>query len=72
MVLRRVFVSVRLREDDDNAAIRLRDALEAVGVSAYLCDPLAGDNIATEIARALGARLRAVRRAWDRGLRHAG
>jgi hypothetical protein len=49
-----VFLSLRVHEDD-GGAVRLRDALEAAGVSVYLCDPLAGDELAAEIAVALDA-----------------
>jgi hypothetical protein len=51
-----VFISLRLNEDEDHAAVKLRDALEAVGISCFLCGgALVGDDIAAEIAGALDA-----------------
>jgi hypothetical protein len=50
----RVFISFRLGEDD-GTAIKLKEALEAVGISCFLCDPLVGDNLAGMIAAALDA-----------------
>jgi hypothetical protein len=52
---RRVFISVRLSEDGDHAAAQLKDALEPVGISAFVCDPLVGDNLAEDIACAVDA-----------------
>jgi hypothetical protein len=49
-----VFLSLRLIEDD-GAAVKLQDALEAAGISCFLCDPLAGDDLATDIAHAVDA-----------------
>jgi hypothetical protein len=51
----RVFISVRLCEDSDHAAAKLKEALRVAGVSAFVCDPLVGDDIAGDIARALDA-----------------
>jgi hypothetical protein len=51
---RRVFVSLRLSEDGDHAASQLKTALEAAGISVFLCNPLVGDNLAVDIARAVG------------------
>jgi hypothetical protein len=56
MSSRRVFISLCLNEDGDGAAVKLRDALEAAGISAFVCgDPFVGDNLAAIIAAALDA-----------------
>jgi hypothetical protein len=48
-----VFIALRLCEDD-GAACHLKDALEAAGISAFLCgDTSVGNDIAVDIARAL-------------------
>jgi hypothetical protein len=49
-----VFISFRLGEDD-GTAIELKEALEAAGISCFLCNPLVGDNLAAMIAAALDA-----------------
>jgi hypothetical protein len=52
----RVFISVRLSEDGDGASLRLREALEAAGISCFLCGgALAGDDLATDVACAVDA-----------------
>jgi hypothetical protein len=51
---RRVFVSLRISEDGDRAARQLKEALEAAGFSVFLCNPLVGDNLAGDIATAVG------------------
>jgi sugar phosphate isomerase/epimerase len=50
----RVFISVKLNQDD-GAAAQLKKALEDAGVTVYLCNPRAGDNLDAEIAAALDA-----------------
>jgi hypothetical protein len=50
----RVFISFRI-SDDDGAAVKLKDALEAAGISAFVCGSLLGDDIAAAIANALDA-----------------
>jgi hypothetical protein len=50
-----VFISFRISENDDHAAFQLKDALEAAGVSVYLCDPQVGDDLAATIANAVAA-----------------
>jgi hypothetical protein len=50
----RVFISVKLNQDD-GAAVQLKKALEAAGVTVYLCNPRPGDELAGEIAGALDA-----------------
>jgi hypothetical protein len=51
----RVFISFRIHEDD-GAAETLWNALEDVGISAFLCGgTLVGGNIAADIANALDA-----------------
>jgi hypothetical protein len=47
-----VFISFRLGETLREAQ-KLRDALEDVGVSTYLCETLPGDNLLTEISHAM-------------------
>jgi hypothetical protein len=50
-----VFISLRLSEDDGDAA-KLQGALEAAGISSFLCGgALAGDNLAEDIACAVDA-----------------
>jgi hypothetical protein len=50
---RRVFVSLRLSEDSEHSASQLKEALEASGISVFLCNPLVGDNLAAHIANAV-------------------
>jgi hypothetical protein len=49
-----VFISYRINEND-GAAVKLRDALHAAGISAFVCDSLPGDDIAAPIANAVDA-----------------
>jgi hypothetical protein len=52
----RVFISLRICENSDAAAETLWNALEAAGISAFLCGgTLVGGNIAADIAGALDA-----------------
>jgi hypothetical protein len=51
----RVFISLCLSDDSDSAAVKLRNALEAAGISCFLCNSLLGDDLADDIARALDA-----------------
>jgi hypothetical protein len=51
----RVFISLRLIEDCDHAAVKLKDALEDAGIPTFLCNTPVGDDIAEEIAHALDA-----------------
>jgi hypothetical protein len=57
MALPRVFISMRVSENRaDGAAAQLMDALEAVGISCFVCGGTpVGDNIAADIACALDA-----------------
>jgi hypothetical protein len=52
-----VFVSVRVNEEaGEDAANKLKDALEAAGISCFVCGgALPGDELAAQIARALAA-----------------
>jgi hypothetical protein len=52
----RVFISFRIHEDSDGAAVQLRDALEKAGISSFLCgDQTVGEDLAAHIAAALDA-----------------
>jgi hypothetical protein len=47
-----VFISFRLAEALERA-LQLKEALNAVGVSAYVCETRHGDNLVTEISHAI-------------------
>jgi hypothetical protein len=51
----RVFISFRFCEDGDNAVPQLEEALHDAGISAFVCDPQVGDNIAAAVACAVDA-----------------
>jgi hypothetical protein len=49
-----VFISLRLKEDD-GTALTLKEVLKEFGVSAFLCNPLVGDELAEDISNAIDA-----------------